>query len=194
MTGFLNHTDDSLLRLANGGQEDAFVELYRRRQLQIYKFALHMCGSSTVAEEVTQEVFMSLIRNTGGFDAARGSVAGYLYGIARKQVLRMLERDRQYVAMEDDTAASNLATTLATTEESPLGDLTRTETVESVRQAVLSLPPNYREAVVLCDLQELGYAEAAGLLAVPVGTVRSRLSRGRAMLVGKLKVHSRCIV
>ena len=109
MTGFLNHTDDSLLRLANGGQEDAFVELYQRRQLQIYKFALHMCGSSAVAEEVTQEVFMSLIRNTNGFDAARGSVAGYLYGIARKQVLRMLERDRQYVAMEDDTAASTLA-------------------------------------------------------------------------------------
>ena len=190
MTGFFNHTDDSLLRLANDGHEDAFVELYRRRQMQIYKFALHMSGSSAVAEEVTQEVFMSLIRNASGFDSARGSLAGYLYGIARNHVLRMLERDRPYVAMEDDAGASMFAST----DETPLGDLTRTETIESVRQAVISLPPNYREAVVLCDLQELGYAEAAGLLDVPVGTVRSRLSRGRAMLVDKLRVRSRCIV
>lgn len=186
MTGFLNQTDDSLLRLATGGQEDAFVELYRRRQTQIYKFALHMSGSAAVAEEVTQEVFMSLIRNANGFDAARGSLAGYLYGIARNHVLRMLERDRPYVAIEDDTPVS--------TGETPLGDLTRSETIESVRQAVLSLPPNYREAVVLCDLQEISYADAAGLLDVPVGTVRSRLSRGRAMLVDKLRVNSRCIV
>jgi len=186
MTSFLNHTDDSLLRLATDGQEEAFVELYRRRQTQIYKFALHMSGSAIVAEEVTQEVFMSLIRNAAGFDAARGPLAGYLYGIARKQVLRMLERDRAYVAIEDDFVAS--------TAETPLGDLTRSEAIESVRQAVLNLPPNYREVVVLCDLQEISYAEAAGLLDVPVGTIRSRLSRGRAMLADKLRVTSRCIV
>src|SRR5258705_10968891 len=140
MTSFLNHTDDSLLRLATDGQEEAFVELYRRRQAQIYKFALHMSGSAAVAEEVTQEVFMSLIRNAEGFDAAQGPLAGYLYGIARNHVLRMLERNRPYVAMEDDTFVSS--------DESPLGDLTRNETIESVRQAVLSLAPNYREAVV----------------------------------------------
>jgi RNA polymerase sigma-70 factor (ECF subfamily) len=187
MTGFPDQTDDSLLRLATAGHEEAFVELYRRRQMQIYKFALHMSGSSAVAEEVTQEVFMSLIRSAEGFDAGRGSLAAYLYGIARNHVRRMLERDRAYVAMEEgDTVASN--------DETPLGDLTRSETIESVRQAVLSLPPNYRETVVLCDLQELSYADAAGLLHVPVGTVRSRLSRGRAMLVDKLRVNSRCIV
>jgi RNA polymerase sigma-70 factor (ECF subfamily) len=187
MTGFIDQTDDSLLRLASAGHEEAFVELYRRRQTQIYKFALHMSGNSAVAEEVTQEVFMTLIRNWQGFDAARGSLAGYLYGIARNHVLRILERDRAYVAIEDDAAAS--------ADETPLGDLTRSETIESVRQAVLSLPPNYREAVVLCDLQEISYADAAGLLDVPVGTVRSRLSRGRAMLVDKLRVSStRCIV
>ena len=133
---------------------------------------------------------MSLIRNTNGFDAARGSLAGYLYGIARNHVLRMLERDRPYIAMEEDT----LASVWTSTDDTPLGDLTRSETIESVRQAVLSLPPNYREAVVLCDLQEISYAEAAGLLDVPLGTVRSRLSRGRAMLVDKLRVSSRCIV
>jgi len=187
MTGFLDHTDDSLLRLANAGQEEAFVELYRRRQTQIYRFALHMSGNTALAEEVTQEVFLSLIRNSETFDAARGSLAAYLHGIARNHMLRILERDRPYVAMEDDTVPSN--------EDTPLGDLTRSETIESVRQAVLSLPANYREAVVLCDLQEVSYADAAVLLEVPIGTVRSRLSRGRAMLVEKLRVSStRCIV
>jgi RNA polymerase sigma-70 factor (ECF subfamily) len=187
MTGFLDHTDDSLLRLSNEGQEEAFVELYRRRRLQIYKFAMHMSGSSALAEEVTQEVFLSLIRNPETFDPSRGSVAAYLYGIARNHMLRVLEKNRLYVAIEDETVPSN--------DDTPLGDLTRSETIESVRQAVLSLPANYREAVVLCDLQEVSYADAAGLLAVPIGTVRSRLSRGRAMLVEKLRVSStRCTV
>src|SRR6185436_3262434 len=106
--------------------------------------------------------------NSETFDAARGSLAAYLHGIARNHMLRILERDRPYVAMEDDTVPSN--------EYTPLGDLTRSETIESVRQAVLSLPANYREAVVLCDLQEVSYADAAVLLEVPIGTVRSRLS------------------
>lgn len=111
---------------------------------------------------------------------------GYLYGIARNHVLRSLERDRSYVAMDDNT--------VLTTDETPLGDLTRAETIESVRQAVLSLPANYREAVVLCDLQEASYGEAAEALGVPVGTVRSRLNRGRALLLEKLRVsNTRCI-
>jgi RNA polymerase sigma-70 factor (ECF subfamily) len=186
MTRFLQHTDDSLLRLATTGDEDAFVELYRRRQGLVYRFALHMSGDVSMAEEVTQEVFMSLIRNADGYDASRGSLGGYLYGIARNHVLRSIERDRAYVAMDDDT--------VLTTDETPLGDLTRAETIESVRQAVLNLPPNYREAVVLCDLQEVSYAEAAGVLGVPLGTVRSRLNRGRALLVEKLRVsNTRCI-
>ena len=73
----------------------------------------------------------------------------------------------------------------------PLGDLTRAEVIDSVRQAVLSLPAGYREAVVLCDLEEMSYAEAAIALSVPVGTVRSRLSRGRALLLEKLKSAGR---
>ncbi len=187
MTRFSNQSDGSLLHLAATGDEEAFVELYHRRQAPVYRFALHMSGSASMAEEVTQEVFMTLIRNTAGFDASRGPLAAYLYGIARNHVLRSIERDRPYVAIDNDT--------VLTTGETPLGDLTRTEAIESVRQAVLSLPASYREAVVLCDLQEMSYADAAGVMAVPVGTVRSRLNRGRALLVEKLRVSSaRCSV
>ena len=72
-----------------------------------------------------------------------------------------------------------------------LEDLTRAETIASVRAAVQSLPPAYREVVVLCDLEDMDYAAAAGVLQCPVGTVRSRLSRARGLLVAKLgAVHS----
>ena len=67
-----------------------------------------------------------------------------------------------------------------------LGDLTRAESIDALRQAVLTLPVRYREAVVLCDLQEMSYADAAVALGCAVGTVRSRLHRGRALLALKL--------
>jgi len=71
-------------------------------------------------------------------------------------------------------------------DENVFDDLTRREMVEHVRRAVVSLPPMYREAVVLCDLENASYEEAAMVLECPVGTVRSRLSRGRLMLAHKL--------
>ena len=168
--------EDDLLRRAAAGDEDAFIALYRRRQAAIYRFALHMSGSPSLAEEVTQEVFLTVIRDGNRFDAARGSAGAYLFGVARNQVLKHLDRDRPYVAMDDQTGA-----------QAPPVDLTRAETIEAVRQAVLSLPAVYREAIVLCDLEEMSYADAAAALNVPVGTVRSRLSRGRALLLDKLK-------
>lgn len=176
--------EDDLLRRSAGGDEDAFIALYRRRQAGIYRFALHMCGNSAIAEEVTQEVFLAVLREGGRFNAARGSAAGYLFGVARNQVLKHLDRDKAYVAID---AGAVSAITPAVDGAGPLADLTRAETIDLVRQAVLSLPAGYRETVVLCDLEEVSYADAAAALNVPIGTVRSRLSRGRALLAGKLK-------
>ena len=182
--------DADLLRLMLDGDENAFVALYRRRQAGVYRFALHMCGSATIAEDVTQEVFMVLMRDAKNYDPARGSLAAYLYGIARNQVLRALERDRAFVQLTDDSSEG------ATMEEQHQGltaqtdilaDLTRNETIERVRQAVLALPAHYREAVVLCELHEMSYAEAAAVLGCAVGTVRSRLHRARAILIDKLR-------
>ncbi|HEV7859836.1 MAG TPA: RNA polymerase sigma factor [Pyrinomonadaceae bacterium] len=181
-------SDDALLRLMLAGDEDAFVTLYRRRQGGVYRFALQMCGSESIAEDVTQEVFMVLMREAGRYDISRGSVAAYLYGIARNHVLRHLHRDRNSVQMTDDSeddGASQAAQLVA--QDDPLGDLTRSETIESVRQAVLGLPAHYREVVVLCELQEMSYAEAALVLDCAVGTIRSRLHRARALLLNKLR-------
>jgi len=181
-------SDDELLRLMSAGDEQAWALLYRRHQGGIYRFALRMSGSEAVAEDVTQEVFMVLLRETQHYDSTRGSLVSYLYGIARNQVLRLLERNRAYLLTIDDPEdEASPAHERLITESDPLGDLARQEMIEAVRQAVLSLPPHYREVVVLCDLQEMSYAEAALVLGCAVGTVRSRLHRARALLVEKLR-------
>ena len=170
------------------GDEEAFTTLYRRRQGGVYRFALQMSGSEALAEDVVQETFMVLMRDAGNFDAARGSLAAYLYGIARNHVLRAYDRERSLVRFDDeaeeghDAPHENLIA-----RPDPLGDLTRAESVEKLRQAVLALPTHYREVVVLCELHEMSYQEAAEALGCAVGTVRSRLHRARAMLAEKMR-------
>ena len=184
MTPNLPETDDELLMRMRSGDEQAFVALYRRRQAAIYRFALHMSGSGTVAEDVTQEVFLALIREQCGFDAGRGTLSGYLFGIARKQVLRHMERGRSDVALETDVESSALPELMVN--DDPLVALIDREGIEALRRAVLALPRRYREVVVLCDLEEVEYGEAANALGCPIGTVRSRLHRARALLLEKL--------
>lgn len=186
-----NVSDDELLNQMRAGDESAFVALYRRKQAVIYRFALRMSGSESVAEDVVQEVFLHLVRGNGKFDSARGSFQSYLFGIARNQVLRRLERDRSFrlVSIDDDSeegTGAPLSEALVVSGDL-LGDLTRRETIESVRQAVLALPAHYREVVVLCDLHELSYQEAAEILDCAIGTVRSRLHRARTILVERLQ-------
>lgn len=171
-------TDAALLEQALTGAEDAFTALYRRRQGGVYRFALQMTGSTSIAEDVTQEAFLALILHGTRYNEARGTVASFLYGIARNLIMRRLDR-RPGAELEITEECAG--------PEDLLEDLTRRESIEQVRQAVLSLPPVFREAVVLCDLQDSSYEEAAAALDCPVGTVRSRLSRGRAILAQKLR-------
>lgn len=178
-----NYLDAELLKAIQSGDESAFAALYRSRQSGIFRFALQMCGSQSLAEDVTQEVFLVLIRETHAFDPARGSLSGFLYGIARNQLLRKLQRERFYAPLEPEIEEGHSLADGA----GPLETLSRSETIESVRKAVLSLPERYREAVVLCDLEEMSYVETAEVLGCAIGTVRSRLHRGRAMLLEKLR-------
>jgi RNA polymerase sigma-70 factor, ECF subfamily len=181
-------TDNELLQAMLAGEEEALAALYRRRHRGVYGFALQMCGSRSLAEDVTQEVFMVLIQDGHTFNPARGSLNGFLMGVARNHVLRRMRRERFYVSMEEEDsqgeANSNPASLVAA---GPLDDLSRTEEIGAVRKAVLALPERYREVVVLCDLQEMSYLEAAEVLSCAVGTVRSRLHRARALLSEKLR-------
>jgi RNA polymerase sigma-70 factor (ECF subfamily) len=178
--------DSELLRLMLAGDEEALTALYRRRQAGIYRFALQMCGLPAVAEDITQEVFMFLIREGRAFDPARGSVNAFLMGVARNFVLRRLHGEQFLIPMGDDFDDDSLPRQPAA-DDGPLNDLTRAETIDAVRRAILSLPERYREVVVLCELQDMSYVEAAEILGCAIGTIRSRLYRARALLVEKLR-------
>ncbi|HEX8746183.1 MAG TPA: RNA polymerase sigma factor [Pyrinomonadaceae bacterium] len=188
MATHLTPSDDELLRLMMAGDEAAFTALYRRRQAGVYRFALQMSGSEAIAEDVTQEVFLALMSDATRFDSSRGSLSSYLYGIARNHVLRRLERDRPFVQIVDDGSEGGEQQQLAAwvADDNPHDELQRNEMIGRLRQAVLALPEHYREVVVLCDLHEMSYVEAANALGCAIGTVRSRLHRARALLLGKL--------
>jgi RNA polymerase sigma-70 factor, ECF subfamily len=182
------------------GDEGAFLEFYRRHQGGIYRYAVHMTGRPEAAADIVQETFLTLIRQAGKFDEEKGAPGAFLYGIARNHVRKLHEKESRYVALDDETsggpmrngAASNhngnaRYTSMSGGGETVLEGLERAETVQRLRDAVLTLPEHYREPVTLCDLEGKSYEEASTLLACPVGTVRSRLNRARSILLEKLR-------
>ena len=179
MATVLPQTDGALIRLMAAGSEDAFGILYERWSPAVFRFALHMTGDRHIAEEVTQDTFMILIRRPAMFDETRGTLIGWLLGIARNKTRRALGALPAEDELDESTDVAGDGDTLA--------DLSRRQTIDAVRQAVGSLPAAYREVVVLCDLQEMDYRDAAAALECPVGTVRSRLHRARTMLMSKLQ-------
>ena len=177
----MSEVDDAgLLERARRGDEAAFSELFARHQRAIYRYAVYLCGPDA-GDDIVQETFLAVLRQTARQDTLRGTVAGYLLGIARHLAMKRLGSRG-----EDE----NLSDQLASDSPAVLDDLTRVETIDAVRAAVQSLPPAYREVVVLCELDEISYAAAAGIVRCPVGTVRSRLHRARTLLTAKLAAIS----
>lgn len=185
MTDLDSTPDDVLLNRVAAGDRDAMATLFRRRQQNVFRFALHLTGSQAVADDVTQDVFVAVIRDATRFEAGRSSVTAWLCGIARNYVRRRFAEPETDPLDNEDSEAAPAVT------PDPLGDLTQAEEIEALRRAVLSLPMRYREAVVLCDLHEMPYADAAEALGCAVGTVRSRLHRGRALLTAKMQAERR---
>jgi RNA polymerase sigma-70 factor (ECF subfamily) len=178
--------DAELVRRVAAGDADAFETLFQRRQGEVYRFALNMTASRSIADDVTQETFLAVMRDAGRYDSARAAVSAWLCGIARNHVRRRLDRDRRLRPLGDEDWDETPEAAQLTAVDDPLADLTRAERVDAVRGAILSLPVRYREVVVLCDLEELSYVDAAAALGCALGTVRSRLHRGRALLAERL--------
>jgi RNA polymerase sigma-70 factor (ECF subfamily) len=128
---------------------------------------------------VVQETFLAVLRQDARQDPPRGEVRSYLLGIARHFVLRRL--GAKYRAAASDSLDDAGETAL---DDSPtsLDEIVHAEMVDAVRAAIDDLPAPYRDAVVLCELEELDYAAAAQVMQCPIGTVRSRLHRARALL------------
>jgi RNA polymerase sigma-70 factor (ECF subfamily) len=178
--------DSELLRLMLAGDEESFALLYRRRQGGIYRFAAQMSGSDSIGDDITQEVFLFLMREGHTFDSSKGTLSAFLLGVARMYVRRRLKAE-QRLELLGDTLDDDDAPFSPQSDMCPLEDLTRAETIESVRKAILSLPEKHREVIVLCELQGVSYAETAEILGCAIGTVRSRLHRARAQLLTMLR-------
>jgi RNA polymerase sigma-70 factor (ECF subfamily) len=180
--------DDVLLRRAAKGDQESFTLLYRRHQAALYRFALRMIGNAWGAEEVVQDVFMTLMREPKKYDSSRGPVGAYLYGIARNRVMKHLERLPREQSLEETNGNGTYTSEAAVNRFTPAHWAEQQERSDRVRAAVLDLPAEFREAVVLCELEELSYEEAAQVSGCPIGTIRSRLHRGRALLMAKLEI------
>jgi RNA polymerase sigma-70 factor, ECF subfamily len=184
----LNERDDALLKRSAKGDERAFAELYRRHQGPLFRFAVRMTGSSWAAEEIVQDVFMMLVREPKKFDPERGTLGAFLYGVARNRIMKHLERTPRDFSLDESGDAGRESYPQLQEQMTPARWAELRERRQQVRAAVLELPPEFREAVVLCELEEMSYEEAARSLDCPVGTIRSRLHRGRALLLAKLEM------
>ena len=181
----LDHvSDDALVAGIAAGDKHAFTTLFRRRRNDVYRVALLMTGRAAVAEDVAQDVFLAVMREAHRYESGRSTVTAWLCGIARNHARRRLERDSRIVSLDVGDESGDERSAI---HPDPVTDMALARDVDALRRAILALPVRYREAVVLCDLQELSYADAAAALECAVGTVRSRLHRGRALLAAKMR-------
>ena len=173
----------ALLARMRRGEEGAFVAIYRRHRDAVYRLALLYAGSAGTAADVTQDTFVHLITRAAQYDPARGTLGAWLCGVARN-LARRGERETPVdpASLADDAALPEDRVD----RDTPLECLLRDEAAEEVRRALAALAPHYRDVLILCELSELSYAEAAQVCGIEIGTVRSRLARARAQLAGRL--------
>lgn len=176
-------TDAELLQRMQRGDGEAFSALYQRHQQRVFRYASVYCGVEGVAADITQEVFMHLIDNHS-FDPAQGELRAYLLGIARNLLRRHWRDAQRFEALPGDEDGPLGEAMIEYTEPSML--VSRAQQHGDLRAAILALPSYYREVMILCELEELDYLEAARILEVPIGTVRSRLNRARKALSAAL--------
>jgi RNA polymerase sigma-70 factor (ECF subfamily) len=179
-------SDPELLERMAAGDREALAIIFRRHHRTVYRFSRQMLGSKEAAEDVTQDVFVALTRSANRFNPAVASLSTYLYGIARNLVLQQYKRSKARIEISIDTIFHEENAALATAAD-PAESISRTQMTRQLRLAIFRLPVHYREVVVLCELNGLSYEEAAQVAGCPVGTIRSRLSRARQMLIERCR-------
>jgi RNA polymerase sigma-70 factor (ECF subfamily) len=178
-------TDESLLERARAGDEDAFLSIYTRHRVAMYRFACRLLGDSSAAEDVTHDCFLSLFKHPERFDAARGAtLRTYLFAAVRNLSLKQFRRAAQETLI--DEAAGERSAPAA---EQPLSRMLEAELSMTVRAAVESLPALQREVLILFEFENLSLQEIAVVVGAEMNTVKSRLARGRAGLRRALAPH-----
>ncbi len=172
--------DQALINRFKAGDREAFAAIYREHQAAVFRFAFHMTADTIAAGEVTQDVFVWLIHHPAAFDPKRGALGSFLVGVARKFVHRRTRDARRWLPFNDASPVAAAGSDLA-------GGID----AASLRKAIGMLPVRYREVIVLCDLEGQSYEDAALVLGCAVGTVRSRLHRGRELLARKFQAREK---
>ncbi len=172
-----------------GGDNTAWEMLVRREGRRVYGLCYRFTGSPTDAEDLTQEVFLKVYRNLRSFDPARASFGVWLTALTRNLLVDQYRRSRLERASEsldeplgDDGEGGTRADRLPDPRAGQEQHVAGLELRARVQAALARVTPELREAVILRDLQDLEYREIADVLGVPQGTVKSRISRGRAEL------------
>jgi RNA polymerase sigma-70 factor (ECF subfamily) len=186
------HDDATLARRVAGGDREALAAVYARDAGPVYRYALALCGNPSWAADAVQEAFIALATRPDGFDAARGPLGAWLAGVARHTLLAQWRSAQQHTRLHDGVDVDGIGDELDGTDlgidAAPGGDalMVHKQELDALWRAVRALPWPFREALVLVDLQERPYAEAAAIAGVEINTLRSRLHRARARLAALL--------
>ena len=176
--------DAELVKRCREGDHDAWETIVRRRHTRIYNLAYRFTGRFDEAQDLTQEVFLKVYRTLHSYRPDSGTFETWMVRIARNHFIdhyRKFKTERAKTGtLEDHTSEAALLPALRP--EDPGRALERRQTAERVHRLLSRLPDDQREAVILRDLEELSYEEIAELLGLPMGTVKSRINRGRIEL------------
>jgi RNA polymerase sigma-70 factor, ECF subfamily len=174
--------EDLLLTYRSGGDRQAFEELVRRFEKELYGYLRHYLGDAEMAEDVFQQTFLQVHLKCDQFEEGR-KVRPWLYTVATNQAIDYQRRNRRHRAASLDRRAARdfegesgaLIEMLGGEENGPSNEAENAEQVDQLRRAVDELPETTRQVVMLVYFQGLKYREAAKVLGIPVGTVKSRL-------------------
>lgn len=175
--------DAAALRRVAQGDGDALAELYERHGTLLFRYVLRLTGDRQLSEEVLQDTLLAAWRSASRFEG-RSTVRTWLLGIARRQVHNRLRGSHANIAVELEAVAE-----LASEAPGPEEALLVSDAKAEVAEVVAELSPVHREILGLAFADELSYAEMAGVLEVPLGTVKSRLLRAKAALAARLSAR-----
>lgn len=176
-----------LIDKALNGDTDSFSQIYLLLRGSIYGFAYRMLRETALAEDVTQETFMFLLKNLSRFDAEKGSLLSFLYGIARNKIIHHLRKHSTRFEIYEDNLSQFDETDGFT--KNPLEVLLNEELKEKIEEIIANLPPLQREILILRELEELSYAEIADITDAEIGQVKTRLHRARKNLANELRPY-----
>ncbi len=182
-----------VVRRCLDGDNGAWAELVRSHHRRVYGMCYRFTGSAPDAEDLTQDVFLKLYGNLRSFDGAKGSFTTWITTLTRNLLVDHFRRTRLERATDsidvgwDNADEISQAERLQDMRRSPHDQTVARELERMVQAALTRVSPELREAVILRDLQDMDYKEIAQVLHIPEGTVKSRISRGRAELARLLE-------